>query len=76
MICGVCIEFGIYIDTIIQVIKIPKIEIENQILTHNLISAKLEDDHLKRMVERSRIKGVIEGMLENFLVNPTRSGTR
>ena len=51
-------------------------EIENQILTRDQLDAKLEDDHLKRMIEISRLEGVAGGMLENFVVNPTRAVAR
>ena len=55
---GVCTKVGTYIDTIIEELKLPRVEIGNQILTSDQISAKLEDDHLKRAIEISRIKGV------------------
>lgn len=44
----------------------------NQILTHDQLSAKLEDDHLKRTTKINRIEGLAKGMLENFVDNATR----
>ena len=42
-------------------------------LTHDQINAKLEDDHSKRMVEINQLEGLVDGILNNFVVYPTRA---
>ena len=75
-ICGVCTKVATYIDTIVRELKLPHIGIGNQILTRDQVNAKLEDDHLKRMVYINIIEGMDKCMLDNFMVNTTKTTSR
>ena len=48
---GVCTKVGNYIDTIIEELKVQKLEIGGQILTCNELWAKLQDDHMNMKME-------------------------
>ena len=45
-------------------------------LTSDNMNVKLEDGHLKRPIEINQLEGVANGLLNNFVVNLTRSIAR
>ena len=66
----------VYIDIIIKELNLPYLVVEDQLLTHDQLKSKLKDDHLKRIVELRNLEGMYDGILEIFLVDPTKVTTR
>ena len=45
-VCKLCLEFDDYIDKIVKELNLPPLVVENQLITHEQLKAKLKDDHL------------------------------
>ena len=74
-ICRTCIHVGKYIDRIIKELSLPKLEVEKKIIVQNQIKSKLQDDHRMNKVELRRIEVMLDGVLESFVVTPTKAAS-
>lgn len=72
----VCTEVDDYTDKIFKELSFPPLVVGNQLISHDQINEKLKDGHLKSVVELSKIEELIYGVLENYVVNPTKDITR
>lgn len=75
-VCKVCFEVDDCIDKIVKELSLPPIVVVNQLLSHDQLQAKLKDHHMKRTIELRRLEELVDGMLENFVVYPTKATSK
>jgi hypothetical protein len=75
-VCNIFSKVVDYINKIVKKLILPHLVVGNQPVSHDKLQEKLKDNHLKSMLELSRLEELKNGMLEKNLIYPIKASTK